>query len=104
MIKLVECAKSVFTLDGYIMQAGTKKFTTESLAAIKILAIENALADTGDGKLPAKSAFTKDEINALNNWVLQGGSLLLISDHIPFQEQPLNLHFRWDLILLMDLL
>ncbi|MGH9423226.1 MAG: hypothetical protein ACRD3J_24840, partial [Thermoanaerobaculia bacterium] len=34
--------------------------------------------------LPAVSAFTHDEIDAVTEWVRGGGSLLLIADHMPF--------------------
>lgn len=37
-----------------------------------------------DWSLPTPSAFTKEEIAALKNWVERGGSLLLIADHMPF--------------------
>ena len=34
--------------------------------------------------MPAKPAFTADEIAALRSWVSGGGSLFLIADHMPF--------------------
>ncbi|HLF45635.1 MAG TPA: hypothetical protein VI548_04385, partial [Chitinophagaceae bacterium] len=50
----------------------------------KILVIANALPDTGKWKLPAISAFTKEEVTVLQKWVHDGGSLFLIADHMPF--------------------
>jgi hypothetical protein len=70
--------------DGYILRSGQEAFTKESLIKTKILVIANALADTGAWRLPAKSAFTQTEIDALQGWVSAGGSLLLIADHMPF--------------------
>jgi hypothetical protein len=70
--------------DGYILKPGRTTFTSSDLATIKILVIANALPDTGEWKLPAKSAFTNQEIIELNNWVSGGGNLLLITDHMPF--------------------
>ena len=70
--------------DGYILKSGQEKFSPSSLASTKILVIANALADNGEWKLPAKSAFTQEEIDAVHNWVKNGGSLLLIADHMPF--------------------
>lgn len=70
--------------DGYILKSGTQKFTSSYLSDINILVIANAMADTGEWKLPAKSAFSKEEINAVNKWVQNGGSLFLIADHMPF--------------------
>jgi hypothetical protein len=71
--------------DGYVVQPNKEKFTPSFLPTIKILVIANALPDdTSEWKLPAKSAFTKEEINAVNAWVNNGGSLFLIADHMPF--------------------
>ncbi len=46
--------------------------------------IANALPDDGPWVLPTESAFTPDEVAALEQWVFDGGSLLLIADHMPF--------------------
>lgn len=70
--------------DGYTLNAGRSIFDSTYLSEIKILVIVNALPDTGDWTLPAKSAFTTSEIKNLNNWVRTGGSLFLIADHMPF--------------------
>lgn len=70
--------------DGYTLKAGHSTFTSAYLSTIKILVIANALADTSEWKLPAKSAFTSAEINDLHKWVSDGGSLFLIADHMPF--------------------
>jgi len=70
--------------DGYTLMSGKSPLTPEFLSKIKILVIANALADTGEWKLPAKSAFNDKEIKILNHWVKNGGSLFLIADHMPF--------------------
>lgn len=70
--------------DGYILNAGRSAFTSDYLSTVKILVIANALPDTSDWTLPAKSAFTTAEINDLRKWVMNGGSLFLIADHMPF--------------------
>src|SRR5687767_1870869 len=70
--------------DGYTVNRGRSLFTSDYLSAIKILVIANALPDTSEWKLPAKSAFTAAEINDLHKWVMNGGSLFLIADHMPF--------------------
>ncbi len=70
--------------DGYVLKPGNQTFTSSYLSTIKILVIANALADTGEWKLPAKPAFSKKEIIDLNKWVSDGGSLFLIADHMPF--------------------
>jgi hypothetical protein len=61
-----------------------EKFTPALLAKYNILVIANATAD-GEGETDAaESAFTKDECQAVADWVEGGGSLLLITDHEPF--------------------
>jgi len=86
--------------DGYILNPGRKTFTPSNLATTKILVIANALPDTGEWKLPSKSAFTSQEVIDLNKWVSDGGSLLLIIDHMPFPgaASELGLSFGFNFI------
>ena len=70
--------------DGYIMKSSLVPFTLSSLSGTKVLVIANALPDTLEWKLPARPAFTKEEVTALHKWVSEGGSLFLIADHMPF--------------------
>ncbi len=76
----------VLEKDGYVMKASTELFTKEQLGKGKILVISNALhiSNTTQWSLPTPSAFTDDEIEAVNTWVKNGGSLFLIADHMPF--------------------
>lgn len=75
----------VLISDGYKVQASTKRFTVEHLKDADILVIANALdAGRHDWTPPFKDAFTTEEVLAIKSWVSQGGSLLLIADHIPF--------------------
>lgn len=73
--------------DGYRVAGNSEKFSAKSLTDARILVIANALnkrnAD-GQWSLPTPSAFDKKEIEAVREWVRSGGSLLLISDHMPF--------------------
>jgi len=70
--------------DGYRVASVTAPFDTTTLATLDVLVISNALGDTANIRVPVRSAFTDDEIAAVNAWVEQGGSLLLIADHMPF--------------------
>jgi len=72
--------------DGYVVQPLTVEHTKESLKEAYILVIANALADKDLKKweLPASSSFDSREIAAIEEWVSEGGSLLLIADHMPF--------------------
>lgn len=72
--------------DGYKVSGFTKTFTAKNLAACKILVIANALnpVNNTSWSLPNPSAFSADEINAVQEWVKGGGRLFLIADHMPF--------------------
>jgi hypothetical protein len=72
---------------GYTVRAQTGVLARESLASAGVLVISNALAPRnagGDWSLPTPSAFADAEIAAVRAWVEDGGSLLLIADHMPF--------------------
>lgn len=72
--------------DGYVVKEGTQPFSKESLSGTKLLVVANALHESNEKQWakPIASAFTKEEIQAVNQWVKNGGSLFLISDHMPF--------------------
>jgi hypothetical protein len=72
--------------DGFQVTALDKTLDADALADVDILVIANALNAANDGRwvLPTPSAFTEDEVKAVRDWVDQGGSLLLIADHMPF--------------------
>jgi hypothetical protein len=73
--------------NGYRVAGNTKSFSTMSLRDAKILVIANALNQrnaNGQWSLPTPSAFSADEIRAVEAWVKAGGSLMLVSDHMPF--------------------
>lgn len=72
--------------DGFRVVDSNRAFSPQSLTPIKVLVVANALPpDLVDNwRLPAHSAFAPTEIAALKTWVGNGGSLLLIADHLPF--------------------
>lgn len=72
--------------DGYIVNAFEENFSEASLKKCAILVISNPLnaENAGSWQLPNPSAFSKDEIQAVINWVADGGRLFLIADHMPF--------------------
>jgi hypothetical protein len=77
---------SLLRNDGFRVVDFKPLFTSDSLSPLKVLVISNALpaALVKDLKVPASSAFSPAEIDALKAWVMGGGSLLLIADHQPF--------------------
>ena len=72
--------------DGYRLMSNNKPVTATVLKDCRIYVISNPLdsANIGQWRLPTPSAFSPAEIAAINDWVLQGGRLLLIADHMPF--------------------
>lgn len=79
--------------DGYRIVRNQQIFTPQTLAALDILVITNALHinNVESWKNPTYSAFSETEIEALVSWVNAGGSLLLIADHMPFPGAVTNL-------------
>ncbi|MBF0101143.1 MAG: hypothetical protein HQK77_09575 [Desulfobacterales bacterium] len=93
--------------DGFNVKPIAEAFTKESLAGINILVCATALdaknaaiesAETNGwvlsfnqlappnfaNGLRAQSAYTDDEIKVIKDWVKEGGSLMLVTDHMPF--------------------
>ena len=72
--------------DGYIVNPLEDSIRQNILEDVDILVISNPLniKNTQDWTLPTPSAFTEDEITNIVDWVKAGGSLFLISDHMPF--------------------
>jgi len=72
--------------DGYRVRAYSGEFAPESLSECDIVVISNATAEANaeDRAYPHGSTFTRDEITAVLDWILGGGSLLLIVDHAPW--------------------
>jgi len=76
----------VLQQDGYVVKPHRGRLVQNDLGGAKILVIANALAkeNEDDWNLPTPSAFDSAEIAAVRNWVNDGGSLMLIADHMPF--------------------
>lgn len=76
----------VLKSDGYKVKPNTALFNLDSLKNVHILIISNALHQKNleNWDLPNYSAFTRNEIETIYHWVKEGGSLLLIADHMPF--------------------
>ena len=71
--------------DGYRVVRNRQPFTKTTLSSYKVLVISNALgAEEDDDAGADSSAFTEEECQAVQDWVKDGGALLLIADHAPF--------------------
>ena len=72
--------------DGYRVGSAGQPVTPALLATTDVLVIANAVkgGDKAEWVLPTPPAFEPEEVAALAKWVSDGGSLLLIADHMPF--------------------
>ncbi len=72
--------------DGAKVHSNDTTFSSTLLKGYNILIIVNALHDSniGNWQNPCPSAFTKEEIEAVELFVKNGGSLLLVADHMPY--------------------
>lgn len=72
--------------DGYPVKAFEGKFDAQALQEVSILIIPNAMPEGFKSPYiaPTPSAFSPAEVQSLEKWVKEGGSLFLIADHMPF--------------------
>jgi hypothetical protein len=85
--------------DGFRVMPHVGAFTAEALSGVSILVIANALnpANVTQWTLPTLSAFTPEEIAVVKTFVENGGSLLLIADHMPFGGAAADLAKAFDI-------
>jgi hypothetical protein len=82
--------------DGLKVIPSKAKFSKEMLQAGNVLIIANAMSARQQNAPGFKnSAFTDDEADAVRDWVKDGGSLLLITDHDPFGSASESLAARF---------
>jgi len=77
----------VLSSDGYTVKSSKEKFTLTYLKQADILVIANALdKNRQDWTPPFGDALDNGEVEAILQWVSQGGSLFLVADHTPFPK------------------
>jgi hypothetical protein len=88
--------------DGYRVASATQPITSALLAEADVFVIANAVkgGDKAEWVLPTPSAFEQDEVAALAQWVHDGGSLLLIADHMPFPGSAANVAEAFGIVFL----
>ena len=84
----IEPFENLAKADGYQPVIDNKLFTEDYLAQFDIVMIVTALPFdfTTKTEVTTESTFTEHEINALYQWVFNGGSLLVFSEHAPFDQ------------------
>ena len=72
--------------EGFELRQYIGEITREALEGVNILHTDNALAPENQDNwtLPTPSAFTPEEISIIYDWVHDGGSLLMVIEHMPF--------------------
>ena len=89
-------------LDGYRVLNADSEVTPELLGKAGVYVISNAVYGGHEAEwiLPTPAAFTPFEIRAIEEWVTQGGSLLLIADHMPFPGATASLANEFGIVFL----
>lgn len=74
--------------DGYRVSFLDKEFSKSSLSQAKVLVVITALPFdfATENSAADKNTFSENELNELQNWVNNGGSLLVFSEHAPFDQ------------------
>ena len=74
--------------DGYRVAFLDKEFSKSSLSQASVLVVITALPFdfATENSAADKNTFSENELNELQNWVTDGGSLLAFSEHAPFDQ------------------
>lgn len=74
--------------NGYRVMSDDKRFTSDYLAQFNIVMIITALPFdfTTKTEVTTETTFTEQEVEALHEWVKNGGSLMVFSEHAPFDQ------------------
>ncbi|MEJ8567907.1 hypothetical protein [Elongatibacter sediminis] len=86
--EFIEPFADLAAADGYQPIIDDEPFTPEYLARFDIVMIVTALPFdfTTKTEVTTETTFTQAEITALHDWVEAGGSLLVFSEHAPFDQ------------------
>ena len=87
-IGLIKPLFDVASSDGYQIKIDSMPFTKEYLSNYKLVVIMTAMPFKYGSKnqVTDEITFTTDELNALHDWVSNGGSLLMFSEHAPIDK------------------
>ncbi len=86
--------------DGCVVSRSTGPLDAQALGRCDVLVIANAsVPDAGGDATNPSSAFTDEECRAVQRWIWEGGSLLLITDHEPFGSASVALARRFGVVM-----
>jgi hypothetical protein len=85
---LIKPLMDVVTNDGFQPNIDSALFTKDYLSKYKVVVISPAMPFLFGSKpeVTNEITFTDDELNALHDWVSEGGSLLMLSEHAPIDK------------------
>jgi hypothetical protein len=85
---LIKPLMDVVTNDGFQPNIDSALFTKDYLSKYKVVVISPAMPFLFGSKpeVTNEITFTDDELNALHDWVTDGGSLLMLSEHAPIDK------------------
>ena len=83
---LIKPLADLLLADGYTVNFSDQKFTDSALQKTDILVVMSAMSSDFREGPPFESAFNRIELDALKKWVSDGGSLLVFSEHFPFDK------------------
>ncbi len=85
---LIKPLVDVVTSDGYLPTIDSALFTKSYLSNYKVVVITPAMPFKFGSKreVTDEITFTEDELNALYDWVSDGGALLMLSEHAPIDK------------------
>ena len=86
--------------DGYRVSFLDKEFSKSSLSQASVLIVITALPFDFATEISAadKKTFSENELNELQSWVTNGGSLLAFSEHAPFDQAINPLLRKFDIV------
>lgn len=85
---LIKPLVEVLEADGYSVTIDSGVFTKDYLSKFDIVAITPALPFKFGTKneVTDEITFSSEELNSIHNWVLQGGAILILSEHAPIDK------------------
>ena len=86
--------------DGYRVSFLDKEFSKSSLSQASVLIVITALPFdfATENSAADKKTFSENELNELQSWVTNGGSLLAFSEHAPFDQAINPLLRKFDIV------
>jgi hypothetical protein len=96
---LIKPLVSLVESDGYRTKIDSSIFTKDYLSKYKVLVIMPAMPFKFGSKsqVTDEVTFTTDELNILHDWVVDGGSLLMFSEHAPIDKSVTPLFNKFDI-------